>query len=74
MLASQVEPSYEIGRHCSEPFECDYKHHCWAHLPENSVFDIYLAGEKAWELYREGIYSITDSPENLLTAQGNRYN
>ena len=68
MLASQVEPSCEIGRHCSEPFECDYKHHCWAHLPENSVFDIYLAGEKAWELYREGIYSITDSPENLFNS------
>ena len=68
MLESQVEPNCEIGRHCDEPFECDYKHHCWAHLPENSVFDIYLAGEKAWGLYREGIYSFTDSPENLFNS------
>jgi len=66
MLNSKVEPMCEIGKHCGDPFDCDYKHHCWSHLPDNSVFDLYLSGEKGWELYQQGIYSIASIPDNAF--------
>lgn len=33
------EPVIDIGPHCSAPYECDYVHHCWEHIPSPSVFD-----------------------------------
>jgi len=68
MLNAKVEPTCKIGKQCSYPFDCDYKHYCWAHLPENNVFDLYLSGEKGWELYQKGIYSITDIPDDTFKS------
>jgi hypothetical protein len=66
-LETKEEPNKEIGKHCGKPFVCDYKHLCWTHLPDNSVFDIYLAKEKAWDLYKRGIYSLMEAPEEVFT-------
>jgi hypothetical protein len=66
MLALKDEPSTGIGKHCGDPFDCDYKHHCWAHLPENSVLDIFRAGQKGWRLYEEGIHAINDVEDNFF--------
>ena len=41
VLEEKVEPSVSIGTRCSSPFECDYKDHCWAHVPEYSVYDVF---------------------------------
>jgi len=66
MLNAKVEPTCEIGKHCEEPFECDYMQHCWSHLPENNVLEIYSHRGKGWELYQKGIHSITDTPEDVF--------
>lgn len=65
MLASQIEPDIKIGKHCGSPFLCDYMHHCWKHLPEQSVFSLYSPRGIDWELYQQGIISITDIPESV---------
>ncbi|WP_226063327.1 DUF2779 domain-containing protein [Kaistella polysaccharea] len=58
----EVEPVVSVGNHCGNPFSCDYKHHCWKHIPENSVFELTRIGKKSWDLYEKEILSIEDIP------------
>ena len=59
-------PVIDIGAHCSEPYECDFTAHCWAHVPKSSIFDIArLNSNKKFELYYKGIRSFKDIPEDF---------
>jgi len=59
-------PDIDIGKHCSDPYGCEYQDHCWQHIPKgNSVFDISYAMGKQWKLYYQGILSIDDVPEGF---------
>jgi len=59
-------PDIDIGKHCDEPYECDFSSHCWQHIPkENSVFDLTRANGKQWKLYYQGILSIDDVPDDF---------
>lgn len=60
LLEQKHEPAVSIGKHCSIPFGCEYAHHCWNHIPQNSVFELYKGGKKSWELYENGIFKIED--------------
>lgn len=40
-MLEQQEPDISIGAKCFQPFECDYKSYCWAHIPPYSVFDVF---------------------------------
>jgi len=61
------EPCIDIGPHCSDPYECDFYDHCWAHIPENSVFDFRDHGKPdTFELYRQGILRMEDVPFESL--------
>ncbi len=64
-------PETGIGPHCSAPFPCDLMHHCWAHVPEGSVFELAYARGRDWDLYRRGIVRLADIPadEPLTTTQ-----
>ena len=64
ILDVQAEPVKPIGTHCHSPFSCDYKHHCWSHVPNNSVFDLYSPRGKDWQLYDRGILKLEDIPES----------
>ena len=64
ILELKEEPAVEIGTHCSSPFECEFTHHCWKHVPENSVFGLTRAGKKSWHLYEEGILKLEDIPQD----------
>jgi hypothetical protein len=64
-LALDEVPQREIGTHCNDPRVCDFKGHCWQHLPSPSVFDVYYIGKKAFDLYGEGITRIEDIPESF---------
>ena len=33
-------PDIDIGDYCDNPYGCDFAGHCWAHIPENSIFDL----------------------------------
>lgn len=65
MLEIELEPVVEIGGHCSDPFGCDYAHHCWKHVPPYSVFNLYRGGNKGWKLYQQNILKIEDIPEDF---------
>ncbi len=65
MLEIEQEPVLEIGGHCSDPFGCDYAHHCWKHVPAYSVFNLYRGGKKGWNLYEQSILKIEDIPDNF---------
>lgn len=65
ILSTEIEPVVEIGKHCGSPFECEYKHHCWKHIPEQSVFSLYNPRGLDWKLYEQGIFKIIDIPENV---------
>lgn len=56
-------PEIKIGSQCSQPYDCKFKEHCWnqANIPEFSVFDLYKANGKQWQLFNAGIKSF-DNP------------
>lgn len=64
-LESGAVPEVDIGPYCRDPNDCDFIGHCWGHLPEPSVFDVYYIGKKAHDLYSRGIERIEDIPEGL---------
>ena len=66
VLASGEEPAVDIGPHCSDPFDCDFSDHCWAHVPErNSIFELYrMNGGKKFALYEEGILRLEEIPDD----------
>lgn len=59
-------PQIDIGPHCDDPFECDFKDHCWQHVPEHSVFSLRGRGIDPWELYRQGVVQLADVPLDSL--------
>lgn len=66
MLEKMQIPDSEIGIHCSDPYNCDFKQHCWKHIPTNSVFDIArLSRKKKFELYESGIIKMEDIPTSI---------
>jgi len=63
-------PAIDIGRQCTNPYECDFIGYCWRHIPEHSVFDLKGRGVDKWDLYRKGIVQMDDVPlEALNRAQ-----
>ena len=56
-------PQIDIGPHCSDPYECDFQGHCWAHIHSPSVFDLRDIGRPdPFTLYRQGIVHLRDVP------------
>ncbi len=64
VLKKGREPSVDIGSHCDNPFKCDYKEHCWSHVPEYSIYDV-ASGKKLDELLSMGILNARDIPEGF---------
>jgi hypothetical protein len=61
------EPIMDIGSHCGKPFSCDFKSHCWSHIPSPSVFDYKGTGKpNSFDLYKKGIVRLEDVPLDLL--------
>lgn len=53
-------PEVELGPHCLEPQECQFKNHCWKNMPAMSVFNLPGIRQRKWELYDEGIINLDD--------------
>lgn len=67
LIKQDTIPKIDIGTHCDNPYSCDFKGHCWKHIPEYSIFNISrLNGNKKFDLYNQGI--ITFDQLNLNTA------
>lgn len=57
------EPVIDIGPHCEDPYPCDFKSHCWSHVPTPSVFDLADIGKPdPFALYRRRILRLEDIP------------
>ncbi len=66
MIRIGLEPIQAIGRHCNNPFVCDFKTHCWGNLLDNNkVFNLSYGRDKIWTLYNDGILNLTDIPDNF---------
>ena len=71
-------PQIDIGPHCSDPYDCDFKGTCWKHIPEYSVFNISrLNKDKKFDLYNQGVITLDDidlsqtdlNPNQVLQVQ-----
>ena len=52
-------PNVDIGSHCNEPYDCDFKGTCWKHIPQYSIFNISrLNQEKKFKLYNQGVITL----------------
>jgi len=64
VLERKAEASVSIGARCFAPFECDYKDHCWAHVPDYSVYDVFPKS-KAEDISRQHGVDIEKLPEHI---------
>ena len=71
-LVDDAPPSIDIGPHCSEPYDCPFRSHCWKHIPSPSIFEIPSIGRKALDLYKNGIVRVSDSRFKPSKAQSLR--
>lgn len=59
-------PDNDIGGHCDNPFGCDFKGHCWKHIPTPSVFNLYwMNWSTKFALYHEDIITYDDMPKDF---------
>ncbi len=65
MLQGDV-PEIDIGKYCREPYDCDFRRHCWQHIPENSIFELRRSGVNKFDLYKQGIVHLKDVPLDSL--------
>lgn len=65
LTQSKKIPDIQLGKHCDDPFGCDFKGYCWKDIPEYSVFDIQNMRGKQYDLYNSGIVEIKDIPKDL---------
>ena len=72
VLNNPDEPNLGIGKQCNSPYTCEYVSHCWSHLPEKSVFELYNAKGKDWLLYESGIMSMLDIPDDFILTDRQR--
>jgi hypothetical protein len=69
MLMGEL-PAIDIGPWCSNPYDCDFKGHCWQHIPQMSVFSLRGNRVLQYSLYSQGIVSLDDVvPSELPVAQ-----
>ena len=71
VISKDSIPNIKIGNHCSTPYNCDFKGHCWKHIPDYTVFDISnLWTSKKFDLYNAGIVTLDqiDLDNNPLNA------
>ncbi|HME45216.1 MAG TPA: DUF2779 domain-containing protein [Syntrophorhabdales bacterium] len=67
-MLTRALPVIDIGAWCDDPYECDFKGHCWQHIPEDSVFTLKGKGADQFDLYRQGIIRLEQVPLHLLNA------
>ena len=66
-MLTKAIPAIDIGPYCDKPYECDFKGHCWAHIPSPSAFDFRGHGKpRAFPLYEKGIVRMEDVPVDVL--------
>ncbi|MGD8349780.1 MAG: DUF2779 domain-containing protein [Gammaproteobacteria bacterium] len=61
-----AEPEVPIGTQCNNPYECDFRAHCWRNVPYPSVLDLCrLNGDRKFEYYHRGIVTYEDARNHI---------
>ena len=61
-----AEPEVPIGTQCNNPYECDFRAHCWRDVPFPSVLDLCrLNGNRKFEYYHRGIVTYEDARKSI---------
>jgi hypothetical protein len=62
VLQERDVPDVDIGPHCTSPYDCVFKQHCWQQkqIPKLSVFNLPRIGKKQWVFYQDGILHLDD--------------
>jgi hypothetical protein len=61
-------PAVDIGKQCSDPYDCDFHGYCWKHVPEYSVFRLGGSKSRMSELYGLGMLHLEDVPAHMLSG------
>ena len=78
VIKSPDAPNVDIGNHCSDPYDCDFRGTCWKHIPDYSIFNISrLNRDKKFDLYNQGVITLDDidlgqtdlNPNQVLQVQ-----
>ena len=73
MLVRKKMPDIDIGEHCHNPYTCAFFDYCRKHIPENTIFDFSgMHLTKKYELYRDGILSLDDVPQDYQLNKNNK--
>jgi len=63
VLDNELEPNIDIGSHCNEPYDCNFRGYCWRHIPNYSIFNLSRITKKnKWNLYNKGFVDLTQIP------------
>jgi hypothetical protein len=66
-------PAIKIGKHCFEPYACDFMGQCWKNIPQNSVFELAgMSREKQFELFNNGFVKISELPAEYPLEKNQR--
>ncbi len=65
-MLGEDEPKIDIGKHCSDPYGCDFCGHCWKHVPADSVFTLRGRGIDKFACYQHGLIAFADLPLDEL--------
>ena len=73
VLLKKQMPNIDIGEHCYNPYTCGFFNYCRKHIPDNSIFDFSgMHLNKKYELYRDGIISLNDVPDDYPLNKNNK--
>lgn len=65
LIVAKAIPDIKLGKHCDDPFACDFKGYCWKDVPEYSVFNIQNMRGKDYDLYNMGIVELKNIPKDF---------
>lgn len=65
----ESEPEVPIGAQCETGGDCPLKSHCWEHLPEHSVLELFAARARRFRFADEGKLSIVDVNDDELSEK-----
>lgn len=51
-LEQEQAPEVRLGSHCSNPYPCEFKEHCWKDVPKGSSLELYRS-RKCYDIYYE---------------------
>lgn len=67
ILQKPTVPKVSIGKHCTNPYPCDFINYCWQDVPTDSVFELgHLSADKKFTWYEQGFGRIDQlNPDEL---------